>query len=194
MVQFSPEDLEELNELQNLEFLPAVVDGERDPDNLYLPEDVYRAGRAPGFASRVPVIDITPLRLASASVVAVLDLLGVPEEPNTRVVVDHLRHCMSNVTAPSDLTYTILNERVEKADDLSAIDELKGSAFIYDAELKRFLRSDQVFWLQPAIRELLVYSEQSHGYSRAALLPARCTQSAGPLQLRQIDARDRGAA
>lgn len=147
--KLTEEDLEELAELRSLEFLPAVVDGERDSDNLYLPREVYRATRAPGFASQVPVIDLLPLRQAGTAVSALLDLLGVPNEPETKVIVDHLLQCMLNEQAPSDLTYAMLNERVENDDNVAAIDELRGAAFIYDGDLKQFLRADQVFWSQP---------------------------------------------
>ena len=81
--KFTEKDFEELSALQDLEFLPAVVDGKRDQENLYPPVDVFRAGRAPGFASQVPVIDLTPLRQAGSAVNDVLSLLGVPEEPET---------------------------------------------------------------------------------------------------------------
>lgn len=144
---FAEEDQEALEELRNIEFLPAAVGGERDQDNLYSPVEVFRAARAPGFASQVPVIDLTPLRQSTSAVNAVLEFLQVPEQPDTEVVVAHLQHCMSTGTAPNDLTYAILNERVEKEDDVAAIDELRGSAFVYDGTSERFLTADKVFWM-----------------------------------------------
>ena len=149
--KFTEKDFEELSALQDLEFLPAVVDGKRDQENLYPPVDVFRAGRAPGFASQVPVIDLTPLRQAGSAVNDVLSLLGVPEEPETEVIVAHLKHCMETGKAPSDLTYAMLNERVESENDDSAIDELRETDFIWNPELKRFLNAGQVFWLPPPI-------------------------------------------
>lgn len=150
--RFGEEDLEDLRELQNIAFLPAVVGDERDAENLYRPTEVYRAARARGFNSQVPVIDLTPLRQTGAMVQALLDLLEVLEEPDTNVIVAHLQHCMRTNTEPSDLTYTILNERVEGEDDRSAIDSLAGSAFIYSQDLKRFLTANQVFWMPPPFR------------------------------------------
>jgi hypothetical protein len=151
--RFDEDDLEIFRELQDLEFLPAVVNGMRDQENLYLPSEVYRAGRAPGFDSQVPIIDLSPLRAANAVVRELLDLLDAPEEPETSVVVAHLQHCMANDIAPSELTYAILNERVEGNDDVASIRELEDSPFIYDRKLERFLLPNEVFWLPPPFKD-----------------------------------------
>src|SRR3546814_8052080 len=45
----------------------------------------------------------------------------------------------------SDVVYAILSERLG-AEDAGCIDRLEGEAFIYDAELKCFLKADRVFW------------------------------------------------
>lgn len=150
--RFEDDDRETLQELQDLEFLPAVVDGERDPDNLYLPTEVYRAARAAGFSSQAPVIDLAPLRRASSTVNEILDLLEVPDEPETQVVVDHLLSCMQKKKAPSTVTYAILNERVDAEDNLAAIEALSAQDFIYDPQLEDFLGSEEVFWLPPPFR------------------------------------------
>jgi hypothetical protein len=150
--RFDEDDLDTFRELQDLQFLPAVVAGARDHEELYLPGDVFRAGRAPGFASQVAVIDLTPLRQANVTVNALLELLEVPEEPETAMVVAHLRQCMAEGIAPSDLTYAILNERVEKGDDIASISTLGESRFIWDPQLKRFLEAGEVFWLPPPFR------------------------------------------
>ena len=150
--RFGEDDLDIFRELQDLQFLPGLVDGVRDPENTYLPGDVYRAGRALGFASQVPIIDLTPLRATGGVVGELLNLLDVPEEPETPVVVAHLLHCMSLDTAPSDLTYAILNERVQAEDDIASIMTLVGSRSIYDPNLKRFIGANEVFWLPPPFR------------------------------------------
>ena len=151
--RFVEDDFETLRELQDLRFLPAVVDGRRDPDDVYLPEEVYRAGRAPGFASQVPIVDLTPLRAGARVVGDFLDLLEMPEEPETSVVVAHLQHCIASDVAPSDLTYAILNERVEAEDDVDSIVSLRESQFIYHSNLDRFIGADEVFWLPPPFRD-----------------------------------------
>lgn len=151
--RFKEEDLDTFRELQDLQFIPAVVGGSRDQEHLYIPGDVFRAARARGFDSQVAVIDLTPLRQSTATVGALLDLLEVPDEPKTAVVVAHLRQCMADGVAPSDLTYAILNERVDQNDDVASVATLGGSRFIYDQDLKRFVGADQVFWLPPPFRD-----------------------------------------
>ncbi|MEB3415012.1 DUF3883 domain-containing protein [Alteriqipengyuania sp. WL0013] len=150
--RFGEAERETFQELQDLEFLPALVDGERDPENLYLPTEVYRAARAAGFSSQVAVIDLAPLRRASSTVNEILDLLEVPEEPATQVVVDHLHSCVRENVAPSTVTYAILNERVDAENDLAAIEALTAHNFIYDPKLERYLGPDEVFWLPPPFR------------------------------------------
>lgn len=151
--RFGEDDLEIFRELQEVRFLPAVVDGSRDADGVYLPGEVYRAGRAPGFASQVAIVDLTPLRAPNRVVGDFLDLLEMPEGPETSVVVAHLQHCISEGIPPSDLTYAILNERVESKDDVDSIKKLEGSQFIYDSNLERFIGADEVFWLPPPFRD-----------------------------------------
>ncbi len=151
--RFKEDDLDTFRELQDLQFIPAVVGGSRDQEDLYLPGDVFRAARARGFDTQVAVIDLTPLRQSTATVGALLDLLEVPDEPETAVVVAHLRQCMADGVAPSDLTYAILNERVDQDDDVASVATLSGSRFIYDQDLKRFVGADQVFWLPPPFRD-----------------------------------------
>ncbi|MGA9796679.1 MAG: DUF3883 domain-containing protein [Rhizomicrobium sp.] len=151
-LRFSDKDREVLEGIRSIEFVPAVVDGARDQDSLYLPNQVYRANRAPGFSSQVPIIDLTPLRQTGGRVNDVLDFLGVLEEPTTEIVIAHLKRCISANTSPHELTYTILNERIERDDNITAIDDLRDSAFIYDGASKKFLTSDHVFWMPPPFR------------------------------------------
>ncbi|WP_417688996.1 DUF3883 domain-containing protein [Roseibium sp.] len=147
--RYGEDDLEILEELQHLHFLPAQVSGTRDADNLYPPYEIYRATRAAGFLSQVPVVDITPLRQASAVVNTFLDHLDMPSEPPTEVVVEHLIHCIETNTPPSDVVYAILSERIEKEDGVDDIGKLRGTSFIYDGVLKVFLPADRIFWRTP---------------------------------------------
>ncbi|MBO6538004.1 MAG: DUF3883 domain-containing protein [Rhizobiaceae bacterium] len=147
--RFSDAEIETLGELRHLEFLPAQVDGERDSESLYSPDEVYRAGRALGFASQVPVVDLAPLRQSGFAVSEFLNLLEMPSEPSTRDVVAHLQHCMQTGLPASDLTYAILNERVEREDDVESIDELLGTNFIFDADLREYLPAGRIFWSKP---------------------------------------------
>lgn len=148
---FSEDDFETIEPLKELEYLPAELNGKLDDETLYAPHDVYRVNRSKGFQSQAPVIALTPLRQGSAVLNEVLDFLEMPEEPATGVIVAHLRQCMNEHTPASEVTYAILNERLEKEDAVDAIDALSGTAYIYNGDLDRYLKADQVFWEAPPL-------------------------------------------
>lgn len=154
----------ELAELQDIAFLPAQLDGEPISDRLCLPSEVYRAGRAPGFSSQVPVVDVLPLRQSSKAVGEILDLIGIEQEPETGVVVDHLIACIDANRPPHDLTYQILGERCDKDDGVNEIDRLADRPFIYDAH-HGFLPPSRVFWSDPPFGR--------HWYKASRMMNAR---------------------
>ncbi|MBB4836977.1 hypothetical protein HNP52_000028 [Sphingomonas kyeonggiensis] len=137
-----------LERLKVIPWLPASLDGERVANTRYSPALVYRPFRAAGYASQVRIVDLPALRggtQAGRTLTEFLDFLGMKEEPPTEAVVAHLEHCMANDIAASDVVYAMLSERLN-SDDAGCIDRLADKAFIYDPDLKRYLRSDQVFW------------------------------------------------
>ena len=143
-------DLNHLEPLKGLEFIPALKDGERDLEQLYAPKNVYHAIYSKGFSDQVPVIDLPALTKNSQDVNDILKWLGVQNEPITADVVGHLKQCMANNEPPSKLTYKILNERVKDGDDVLMItEELQGKAFIWNTENKIYMRSEQMFWSVP---------------------------------------------
>jgi hypothetical protein len=141
---------DELASIADLAFLPVQFDGEADDDTLHFPGDAYRAGRAPGFSSQVPIVDLAPLRTGTRAANELLALIGVEEEPDTATVVDHLIHCIESGRQPHQLTYQILGERCEAEDDLGEIDRLAELPFIYDSTLG-FLTAEVIFWSDPPI-------------------------------------------
>lgn len=141
---------DELAELTDTPFLPGQLDGKPDDERLYRPDEVYRAGRAPGFSSQVPVVALAPLRENRRVVNELLELIGVPEEPDTSVIVDHLLACMESARDPHPLTYQILGERCEEGDGLDEIDRLEDLPCIYDPSLG-YLKASRVFWSDPPI-------------------------------------------
>lgn len=145
---FDDEERDTLSELKDIAFLAAIVDGERHEDTRYTPRDVYRAVRAAGFASQVAVVEMPALRQASGAVSEFLDLIEMPAEPPTSVLVAHLEHCVSNGTAVNDVTYQMLSERLERGDDIASIDRLEGSTFIYVPDAG-FIGAGEVFWIPP---------------------------------------------
>lgn len=141
------DDRSALSGLSEISFLTAIVDGKLDEGQRYTPTDVYRAGRAAGFASQVPIVEMTALRQSSSVVNEFLDLIDMPSEPPTEDVVTHLEHCMASDLPVHDLSYQILSERLED-DDSDCIDRLFGTDFIHFADVG-FIGADQVFWAPP---------------------------------------------
>lgn len=141
---------DELAKLGTIAFLPGQLDGKQDEENLYRPDEVYRAGRAAGFSTQVPVVDLPPLRENRRVVNELLELIGVLEEPETSAVVDHLLACMEAGRDPHPLTYQILGERCDEKDDLEEIDRLQDLPCIYDPALG-YLKASRVFWSDPPI-------------------------------------------
>ncbi|MDE3819743.1 protein NO VEIN domain-containing protein [Sinorhizobium meliloti] len=146
--RFNDRDRNTLRRLKEVKFLSAVIDAERSEGLRYSPRGVYRAGRAPGFLSQVPVVEMTALRQTSAAVLEFLDLIEMPAEPPTEKIVAHLEHCISRGSAVNDLTYQMLNERLERGDDVSCIDRLEGTEFIHFPDVG-FIGAGEVFWNPP---------------------------------------------
>ncbi len=142
-----------LEKLRTLSWLPASLDGERIQGYRHRPDQVHRSFRSAGFLSKAKVVDLPILRASQTgrTLTDFLEFLKMPEEPATDVVVAHLEHCMSENLPASEVTYAILAERFEKS-DIAGLDRLSGKAFIYDHELKSYLRADQVFWTQTYFR------------------------------------------
>nr|CAD6615749.1 hypothetical protein RTCK_02929 [Rhizobium sp. TCK] len=145
--RFDEDDRSALSGLSEISFLTAIVDGKLDEGQRYTPTGVYRAGRAAGFASQVPIVEMTPLRQSTSVVNEFLDLIDMPSEPPTEDVVAHLEHCMASDLPVHDLTYQILSERLED-DDADCIDRLFGTDFIHFADVG-FIGADEVFWAPP---------------------------------------------
>ena len=142
-----PEERQTLERLKAFAWLPGALDGERVQGKRYTPAGLHRAFRSQAFASQVHVVDLPALRggQSGGALVDFLNLLAMPEEPPTEKVVAHLEHCMAEDLPASDFIYAILQERLDK-NEPGDMDRLAGTTFIYDADLKGYLRSDQVFW------------------------------------------------
>lgn len=146
--RLTSEERAALERLKSINWLPASIDGARIDGMRFGPSALYRSFRAAGYASQVKVVDLPILRggaQASRSLIDFLDFLEIKAEPPTEAIVAHLEHCMQKRTPASDVVYAMLSERLGR-DDAASIDRLSGTAFIYDSELKDYLRPDQVFW------------------------------------------------
>ncbi|WP_349963156.1 DUF3883 domain-containing protein [Rhizobium sp. ZPR3] len=146
-------ELDSLLELKTLAWLPASQNGTRIQGFRYPPDQLYRTFRSAAFYSQVKIIDLPILRTAQAgrALADFLDFLGMPEEPPTETIVAHLEYCMARDLPASDTVYAVLSERTERS-DVAPIDRLAEKPFIYDADLKRYLRADHVFWTPTAFR------------------------------------------
>lgn len=145
--RFGDADRITLGRLREVAFLSAIVNGERQEER-YPPTLLYRAGRAPAFASQVAVVEMPALRQSNAVVNDFLDLIEMPAEPQTTQIVAHLEHCMSTGTPVHDQTYQMLNERLERANEAASIDRLLHTDFIFVADVG-FIGAGEVFWLPP---------------------------------------------
>jgi hypothetical protein len=146
--RFDEKERISLRDLREVHFLAATVDGVRKDGVRYSPRSVYRAGRAAGFASQVPVVEMVALRQSTSIVVDFLDLIEMPAEPATDKIVAHLEHCMNVGASVNDLTYQMLNERLEGAENAACIDRLAGTNFISIPGVG-FIGAGEVFWLAP---------------------------------------------
>jgi hypothetical protein len=145
---FDEDAKDELEGLSSVMFMPGMLKGELDTDRLYYTEEVFRAARAPGFDSQVPIVALQPLRASDRDVNAFLDLIGVDFAPATGVIVDHLLDCIAANRAPSDVTYALLSERFTANDGIADVERLRGEPFIHDAG-SGFVHADVVFWNKP---------------------------------------------
>ena len=74
-----------------------------------------------------------------------LEELGISINPETRLVIDHLQHCIASAAQPHVSTYQVLNERAQRSDPLIAT--LAGSRCIYVESQKKFVRPNQLYWV-----------------------------------------------
>jgi Protein NO VEIN, C-terminal len=145
------EFVDEIKRLRTTKWLPASRDGQFQTSTWYAPCELYQLFRAPGFDSQVLVLSVRQNpRMPLTS--RFLALLEMPAEPETSVVVSHLIHCSETGVPPNELTYQILNERVQKKDNLFSLEKLKRTPCVYSPAQRRFFGTDRIFWSKPHIR------------------------------------------
>ena len=74
-----------------------------------------------------------------------MEELNVSIEPETRLVIAHLQHCVTAGVQPHVSTYQVLNKRAQQSDPLIAA--LAGSRCIYVESQKTFVRPNQLYWV-----------------------------------------------
>ncbi|EJL6321901.1 DUF3883 domain-containing protein [Vibrio cholerae] len=130
--------LDAINNLKRSPCFPAVDDDE----GWYSANSLYAPYRAEAFASQASVLDFRNMARLNRDL---LKMLNVALEPETSLVINHLRHCVSNKSPAPFTTYQILNERSK--DEGSSISTLFGEPFIYIESQKGYVRSNQLFWM-----------------------------------------------
>ncbi|WP_241559676.1 DUF3883 domain-containing protein [Hydrogenophaga sp. NH-16] len=120
----------------------ACFPAEDDAEGWYSASALYAPYRAAAFRSQARILDFPGRqdRLRRE----LLEELGITINPETRLVVNHLRHFIERGVQPTDLTYLVLNERAQDGD--SIIPSLAGERCIYVPSQKNFVRPNQLYW------------------------------------------------
>ena len=127
-----------LDDLQEAACFPA--DG--DTEEWHTADSLYAPYRADAFRSQANILDFrNTVRLKTE----LLEELGISINPETRLVIDHLQHCIASGVQPHVSTYQVLNERAQRSDPLIAT--LAGSRCIYVESQKTFVRPNQLYWV-----------------------------------------------
>ncbi len=127
-----------INNLKRSACFPAIDDDE----DWYSANSLYAPYRAEAFSSQASVLDFRNMARLNRDL---LRKLNVALEPETSLVINHLRHCVSKNSPAPFTTYQILNERSK--DEGSSISTLSGEPFIYIESQKGYVRSNQLFWM-----------------------------------------------
>src|SRR5205823_6611991 len=126
-----------LADLRQASCFPA----ENDEEQWYSPSSLYAPYRPEAFRSQAKILDFkNMLRLKRG----LLEELGVSTEPETKLVVGHLKYCMERNEKPADTTYQILNERATK--DRALIETLAETRCVYVDGQNTFVDPNRLFW------------------------------------------------
>ena len=155
---------DEIQRLRVAQWLPASMNGKPKTDRWYAPHEVYQPFRAAGFDTQVPILSVR--QISSRPLTGgFLDLLRMPAEPDTNVIVTHLIYCSEHSVSPNETVYQILNERVRRKDNLVSIQRLSRVPCVYSTAQKRFFSVDRIFWSKPHVPQYCFQApNQMHSY------------------------------
>lgn len=117
----------------------ACFPTESDTENWHSGGKLYAPFRADAFRSQARILDFKNFGLLSRDL---LDELGIKANPETKLVVDHLLHCVEHGIEPGVTTYIVLNERANDPQ----LDRLKGERCVWIESHKVFARPNQLYW------------------------------------------------
>ena len=123
--------------LRNMECLPALDDVKA----WHTPGSLYAPYQADAFRSQAAILDFRNTQRLDSDL---LKALGITIAPPTKLVIEHLTHCMGQGVGPHISTYQVLNDRARNSDPV--IRTLEGTPCIYVESESRFVRTNQVFW------------------------------------------------
>ena len=127
-----------LGDLRSKACLPA--DG--DSEEWHFPDLLYAPFRADAFHSQARIL---AFRSTTRLKTELLKALNVTINPPTRLVIEHLKHCIERGVGPNISTYQILNERAQSSGPL--LSELAGTQCIYVESQGKFVRTNQLYWV-----------------------------------------------
>jgi Domain of unknown function (DUF3883) len=128
---------EAIEDLRHVACFPA----DRDGDNWHFAASLHAPFRADAFRSQAKILDFrNSVRLNRE----LMEKLDISINPETTLVIAHLKHCAATGTPPNVSTYQVLTERAQRADPL--ISTLAGSQCIFVEGQKRFVRPNQLYW------------------------------------------------
>lgn len=123
--------------LQEATCFPA----ENDQEQWHSPSSLYAPYRPEAFRSQAKILDFKNMARLKRGL---LEELGVSTEPETKLVIGHLKHCIEGNEKPADTTYQILNERAIK--DKALVETLAETRCVYVDGLGTFVHPNRLFW------------------------------------------------
>ncbi len=120
----------------------ACFPADGDSEEWHTADSLYAPYRADAFRSQANILDF---RNTARLQTKLLEDLDVSINPETRLVIDHLQHCVTAGVQPHISTYQVLNERAQRSDPL--ISTLAGSRCVYVESQKTFVRPNQMYWV-----------------------------------------------
>ena len=130
--------LDAIADLRTQDCFPAIDDSE----NWHSANSLHAPYRAEAFESQARILDFRNMRRLNQDL---LKNLGIVLEPETQLVINHLKHCVNLAKPAPYTTYQILNERAK--DEESRIGTLAGEPFMFVEGKQTYVRTNQLFWL-----------------------------------------------
>jgi Protein NO VEIN, C-terminal len=127
-----------IGQLKSSKCFPAIGDSE----SWHMPGELYAPFTAEAFDSQASILDF---RATARLNTDFLKELKITINPETRLVLNHLQHCMDRNVQPHISTYIVLNQRAQASDP--EVSTLSGKRCIYVESQNGFVRPNQLYWV-----------------------------------------------